>query len=340
MYKFILLTQHTDKELTLILQDSEDKGLRLCSVKGNFFKFRNNTEELGKVCCTSFFPPQLEVPVASQVAEECVNLREKGWDTLCISGPETVFDSKRHIFLIKEKDNARDIVPDEKSEKQVKKRAKRKAFSSLAICILYLAVLALLFKFDLINIASDNLYLFFSLFSIPAVVFAIIRCSVALREQFRKEPENLRILDKSTATVMILLLIFALFLFADAIWNNNKINDIDSIPVCLEDFGIDTSGLKRIKKFTRSSSFICSYTHFFDEVLDKDADSDDVKYLSCSIFSSDCTFINKKVLKQLAKQNPEALIRTDSNRIISVKFGFRPESLQIENFFETVKSFQ
>lgn len=302
--KFFQITRHTDREITAFLRENKEKGYYLKTVKGNYFYFEKRNDDRD-VAALTLYAHGRETSTELQVREELVFLRDKGWDTICVGRPETISDKRRHVYLRAEVDDPEELISDEGSEKSAIGRGKRKAFSNLLLCLLFLSLFYVLVSESLVKVVSSTGYIisFSLLFLFLAVSFGYSIGSFI--DVFFKKGEK-RLLDKATRIVFYFLIAFAVFLLLDSFLSEKKSSErikigsstyklySDDIPLTLFDLGASTKGKYRTTTKTESESFIASYKTYFDEsfgleegesVYDS-AVREEVSYISYSIFTT------------------------------------------------------
>lgn len=302
---FLLLTRHTDSEITDFLQRKAEKGWMLTSVKGNIFRFRREPYSGKRVCAYSFLSRTPETQTEIQLREELPYLRKNGWDMIAISGAENIADTRRHAFLYEEKkaDDYPKTEPD--VDKKSAKRGRRKIFSNLVLSLLYLAFISILFSFDIIRITSSPLYLIAScIFSVLLLlcIFLSIRALITLLERRKNQDGYIkkglyRYLDYSTLLIFATLLLFVIFLSFDYLYGDlsrggekTKIGNTtvvlynDDIPITLSELGFDANGEYETRKKEESKSILSSYLYSYEQHLGEGASAD--SFLSYTIYES------------------------------------------------------
>lgn len=357
--KRVLLTRHTDEELTSFLQSEAEKGWWLEKNRGNKFYFRRQDYDGRRVLSYTFSSRGPESSTETQLRRELPIIRKTGWDTLCLGGPENVFDSRRHAFLYEEKKGSTPPQLDEDETKKAKKRERNKIISNLVLLALYSVFFIFLFASSLIKVVSDNIYIFFlSLLSILFLVslgFAI-RSFVFLLNR-KHDKKGFRSLDRATYLIFIALLALLCFLLFDTLWGNNdskgqRINvgkeEIviysDDIPITLEDLNMSTEGEYRTKKRTNSKSILSSYSYSYDQSFGGEYSG--LSFISYTIFSSPFASLRSAIKKQefpyktiadvekAAKLNVDSITRVGNEYMIekgnSVIFFKSSEPVKIE----------
>ncbi len=319
--KFFQITRHTDSELTAFLEKNRKEGRFLVKVSGNSFYFENRNDSR-PVCALSLYAHGRDVSTELQVREELVFLREKGWDSICVGRAETMDDRRRHVYLRAEVDNPEDLIPDEESEKKAQRRGKRKALSNLLLCVLYFTAFFLLITHSLAKVFSSNSYIFSFVLLFIFLAFCTVYSAGAFIERFFRKIKK-PLLDLSTRLVFWFLLAFAAFLLLDSFLSEKKSSESikvgsstyklysDEIPLSLEDLGGRTDGSYRTTTASSSSSFIASYSSYFDEsfgvnegesVYDK-AEEYEVAYISYAVFTTRWESLRRAVEDEIYPYN-------------------------------------
>lgn len=319
---FLLLTRHTDSEITDFLQKKAESGWMLSSMKGNIFRFKRESYKGKRVCAYSYLSRTPEVQTELQLRQELPHLRKIGWDMICISGAENIADTRRHAFLYEEKkaDERPETEPD--VERKAERRGRRKVFSNLLLSLLYLAFISILFSFDIIRITSSTLYLISSfVFSILLLfcIFLSIRTLIALVEKRKNKEKYIRegkyrYLDYSTLAIFLTLLLFVAFLAFDYLYgdlsrggektmigNTRVVLYSDDIPITMYSLGFDVSGEHETRKKEESSSGIASYLYSYEQYLGDGAKTTD--YLSYTIYKSKSVLLRRVAKKELVNSN-------------------------------------
>lgn len=342
--KFYQVTKHTDNEITLFLQKNREEGLALKKVTGNTFIFEKKPYDGRKVCALTLYRKGHDVSTELQVREELVYLRSKGWDTLAIGKPETLSDSRRHVYLIEEIPGSEIPKQDEKYEKKAERRGKRKALSNLVLSFLLLFVTYFLFSHSIVKVVSSNFYIFSAAILSLFLLFSFTLNLLSFFERVLKLTKK-PYLDISTRVTFFFLLALFAFLLIDSFLGEAKSSErvkigsstyklySDEIPLSLEDLGGNTKGKYRTTIKRESKSFLAEYNTYFDEsfgleegeTIYDNAKMEDISYVSYSIFSSPYNWLRKRAEKELysqnSKANNETIIR-EGDSFIAVKSGF------------------
>lgn len=342
--KFYQVTKHTDNEITLFLQKNREEGLALKKVTGNTFIFEKKPYDGRKVCALTLYRKGHDVSTELQVREELVYLRSKGWDTLAIGKPETLSDSRRHVYLIEEIVGSEIPKQDEKNEKKAERRGRRKALSNLVLSILLLFVTYFLFSHSIVKVVSSNFYIFSAVILTLFLLFSFILNLLSFFERVLMLTKK-SYLDISTRVTFFFLLALFSFLLIDSFLGEAKSSErvkigsstyklySDDIPLSLEDLGGNTKGKYRTTIKRENKSFLAEYNTYFDEsfgleegeTIYDNARVEDISYVSYSIFSSPYNWLRKRAEKELYSQDSKANNETILNKgdsFIVVKSGF------------------
>lgn len=315
--KFFQITRHTDSELTAFLEKNRKEGRALVKVAGNSFYFENRNDER-PVCSLSLYAHGRDVSTELQVREELVFLREKGWDCICVGRAETMDDRRRHVYLRAEVENPEILIPDEESEKKAAGRGKRKAVSNLLLCTLYFTAFFLLITHSLAKVFSSDSYIFSFLLLFVFLAVCTVYSTGAFIEKFFKRIKK-PLLDLSTRLVFWFLVAFALFLLLDSFLSEKRSSESikvgsstyklysDEIPLSLEELGGRTDGSYRTTTASSSSSFLASYSSYFDEsfgvkegesVYDR-SEEYEVAYISYAVFTTSWDSLRRAVEEEI-----------------------------------------
>ncbi|MCR5732176.1 MAG: hypothetical protein K6G51_04485 [Sphaerochaetaceae bacterium] len=312
---FVLLTRHSDKELTNYLQRQAEAGWWLYKVRGNRFYFKRRPYEGKRICAYSFSSTDPDTPTELQLSHFLTSVRKKGWDLICVSGPENIFDSRRHAFLYEEKKGA--MIPECESFERdgANKRKVRKTVANFLVCVMFQIFLLLALKSDLMRIVSNSGYLVFSfLFAIALIVglcLSLISLVFTFRDRKKDVSSYYRLVDYSTQFINIVLIAAILLLLVDGIWGDPssrgervKINNSsvriysDELLIDLDELGIEETSSYRSKRRKGSESFIgASYTYCFDELIG--TEGYELYFISYTIFESPSDVITKAVMNQV-----------------------------------------
>lgn len=305
--EFLLLTCHTDEEITAFLQRNAEEGWWLTCNRGNRFEFEAIPYQGRRICSYSFSSHDLQMSTEEQLRRELPFLRHQGWDMICISGPENVADSTRHAFLYDEHPDMESPKPvpqsDKRNEAVSVRRSRRKSVSNLLICVIFLLFSLLEFHDEMMKIVSSNFYLGFGL-----IVFLLLSLSLAVSflaviHSFSSRTHNgeklcrFRFIDAAAGLTWLLIVVLCCLLVVDSLWGGvqghgtrTKVNGSnltlysDEIPVGLDELEMDTSGAFRSSRFQSSGSLISSYGYGSDESIDDEAEL--VSYVGYHLFSS------------------------------------------------------
>ena len=247
---FLLLTKHSDEEITDYLQRNAEDGWWLRRAKGNRFVFERRPYAGKRICAYTFLSRDPDSPTEVQLRHELPILRKQGWDTICIGGPENIADTKRHAFLYEEhpctplqSDDTSGTasqpsqcvqIPKSDSSVSAKSRGRgfRKAMSNLVLCLLYASCLAFVLGNDLLRVISNNLYLAFTCLLALALAGCLVlsvlafvsRCKVIAKKDDSGEIANkgYRFLDHAARATAAMLVFMVAFLVFDSIWGNTS----------------------------------------------------------------------------------------------------------------------
>lgn len=315
---FLLLTCHTDEEITDFLQKKAENGWWLASMRGNRFRFERREHDGRRLCSFSFQASSAETPTEVQLRQELPLLRREGWDMIAISGPEDIADTRRHAFLYEEHPAASVPKAEGHGNERARKKGRRKSVSNLIVSILYLAFISALFSLDAMRITSSDAYMVaFALFlillccSLALSIRAVISIIEDVKDHGRYIRKGLyRFIDHSTRMVFLSLIALVCFLAIDSLYGQSGRNgekaeiggeDVvlysDDIPVTLASLGLDASGEARTAIFRESSSFMADYRYSYEQYLGEGASGD--SYLSCTYYMSSSAFLRKLAERQL-----------------------------------------
>lgn len=141
----MLLAVHTDKEFTQWLQRHAEDGWHMKENKGNTFVFVKKPYDGLRICSYTVRSEVLGVSAEDAFYDLQDDLRKSGWKLLVMGMPENFTDRARHAFLIEtpREDLPHPEIPrsDPEGQKALLRSALKKAVSTLALCLLYTAVL-------------------------------------------------------------------------------------------------------------------------------------------------------------------------------------------------------
>ena len=313
---FMLLSRHTDEELTDVLQRKAESGWMLKGNKGNTFTFKREPYHGQRVCAVTFFSQVPDIPTIKQVRQYLPVVRKKGWDSICIGQPENIFDSRRHVFLKTSDPDA--LVPAGDPEEMAKaaKRGRKTALRCLATGLMFLAFLLFVLTNDLMMVVTSTSYMvcggIFALLLAVSLVLAAVAIVVTWRKKkgLATGPQSYRWLDRASFWSMAMLLSLLLILLADTfageggsvgqrvrIGNDEVLLYSDTLPMTLEQLGGDTSGAYRTSRYLEGGSPVAEYYYGFDESLGTSA-SDAVSFISYTVFTSSHGWIRDWVMAQ------------------------------------------
>jgi len=329
---FLLLTRHSDEEITDYLQGNAEDGWWLRRVKGNRFFFEKRPYAGKRICAYTFLSRDPDSPTEVQLRHELPVLRKQGWDMICIGGPENIADTKRHAFLYEEHSGmqseaesgmASQAVPIPKADSSVSTKSRgrgfRKALSNLILCLLYVSCLAFVLGSDLLRLISNNLYLAFTCvlavalagcFVLSVLAF-VSRCKVLAKKDDSGEIANkgYRFLDHAARATAAMLAFMVAFLVFDSLWGNTSsvgartqignekvVLYSDEVPVTLDDLGADTTGAYRSTRHVSSRGALASYDYCFDQNLGNESGT--LSFISYTSFDVQNAFLRRIVTHQ------------------------------------------
>lgn len=343
MVRKFLIKYHTDAEITAFLQKNAQEGYCLTGVKGNDFNFEKRTFDGRRLCALTLYRTGSEFSTELQIREKLTEIRKNGWDCICIGKPENLKDSRRHVYLIEEKNGSFLPVSDERSEKRPQIRGKFKSISNLLLCALYVSALVFLFSTSLIKVVTNNLYIVFAaVFTLLLTVCGVL-CLAAFINCFFIGKKN-RILDISTQITAYALILFALFLAADSFLHDRGKSErikigtsvyhlySDDIPVRLENLGADTSGKYRTSRYISSESFVAGEIYCFDEsfgvqegsTVYDNSQKTGVSFISYTVFTSKSAFLRDTVASQVIPHS--SVRRPDMEKSLGADLVFESQT--------------
>ena len=330
---FLLLTRHSDEEITDYLQRNAEDGWWLRRVKGNRFFFERRPYAGKRICAYTFLSRDPDSPTEVQLRHELPILRKQGWDMICIGGPENIADTKRHAFLYEEHpcsqhgnctsaETTQEVqIPKADSSVSSKSRGRgfRKALFNLVLCLLYVSCLAFVLGNDLLRVISNNLYLVFTCVLALAlagclalsVLAFVSRCKVLAKKDDCGEIANkgYRFLDHAARATAVMLAFMVAFLVFDSIWGNTSsvgtrtqignekvVLYNDEVPVTLENLGADTTGAYRSTRHVSSRGALASYDYCFDQILGNESGT--LSFISYTSFDVPNAFLRRIVTHQ------------------------------------------
>lgn len=138
--KFILIKQHTDAEITYVLQKQAKEGWWLSECKGNKLIFTKKSEITEGVCCHTVHSPSFGLIAEDVIDEQKDKWAEKGWEVFCTGALQNVQDSRRQVFLYSKAPALEVIEEPEESKKSAIRRGLSKGISNLVICLAYCVI--------------------------------------------------------------------------------------------------------------------------------------------------------------------------------------------------------
>ena len=223
----MLLAVHTDKEFTYWLQRHAEEGWKLKENKGNTFVFTQNPYEGRRICSYTVNSDALGVSAEDAFYELQDDLRKSGWRLLTMGMPESLTDRTRHAFLVEtpREDLPHPELPLSDPEGQLKllRGALNKAVSTLALCLLYAAVLIYFITFRpgalLTDIPGKVFLIGTAIILVPCLYFSVNAASLyakAVRDPaFDTSTKDFQCLDKAVILSFIMLVILAAYLILD-----------------------------------------------------------------------------------------------------------------------------
>ena len=329
---FLLLTRHSDEEITDYLQRNAEDGWWLRRAKGNRFVFERRSYAGKRICAYTFLSRDPDSPTEVQLRHELPILRKQGWDTICIGGPENIADTKRHAFLYEEHPEVQSEaksgttsqgaqIPraDPSVSSKSRGRGFRKALSNLVLCLLYVSCLAFVLGNDLLRVISNNLYLAFTCLLALALAGCLVlsvlafvsRCKVIAKKDDSGEIANkgYRFLDHAARATAAMLVFMVAFLVFDSILGNTSsvgtrtqignekvVLFNDQVPVTLEDLGADTTGAYRSTRHVSSSGALATYDYCYDQNLGNESGT--LSFVSYTAFDVPSAFLRSIVTHQ------------------------------------------
>ena len=224
---FMLLAVHTDKEFTHWLQRHAEEGWKLKENKGNTFVFIKKTYDGRRICSYTVNSDALGVSAEDTFYDLQDDLRKSGWLLLTMGMPEGLTDKTRHAFLVEapREDLPHPELPlsDPEGQLNLLRGALKKAVSTMALCLLYAAVLIYFIAFRPALLLSGIPGKVF-LIGTAVVLFTCLSFSVkaasiyakAVRDSaFDTTSKDFQCLDKAVILSFIMLMILAAYLILD-----------------------------------------------------------------------------------------------------------------------------
>ena len=224
---FILLAVHTDKEFTHWLQRHAEEGWKLKENKGNTFVFIKKPYDGRRICSYTVHSDVLGVSAEDAFYDLQDDLRKSGWRLLTMGTPESFTDKTRHAFLVgtPHEDLPHPELPLSNPEGQLKllRGALKKAVSTMALCLLYAAVLIYFIAFRpallLSGIPGKVFLIGTAIVLLPCLYFSVKAASLyakAVRDPaFDTTSKDFQCLDKAVILSFIMLMILAAYLILD-----------------------------------------------------------------------------------------------------------------------------
>ncbi len=224
---FMLLAVHTDREFTYWLQRHAEDGWWLKENRGNTFVFIKKPYSGQRICSYTVRSDTLGVSAEDVFYDRLDGLRKSGWQLLAMGMPENFTDKTRHAFLAEKprEDLPHPEIPlsDPEGQMGLLRAALKKAVSTLALCLLYAAVLiylilcrpALLFA----GMSGTIFLIMTSVVLFPCAYFAAKAASLygkAVRDPGKDSSAgNFRCLDRAVILSSVMLGILAVYLILD-----------------------------------------------------------------------------------------------------------------------------
>lgn len=224
---FMLLAVHTDKEFTHWLQRHAEEGWKLKENKGNTFVFIKKPYDGRRICSYTVNSDALGISAEDAFYDLQDDLRKGGWRLLTMGMPENLTDKTRHAFLVEtpSEDLPHPELPLSNPEGQMnlQRAALKKAVSTLALCLLYAAVLIYFIAFRpalLLSGIPGKAFLIGTAFVLfPCIYFSVKAVSIyakAMRDPaFDTSTKDFQCLDKAVRLSVIMLVILAAYLILD-----------------------------------------------------------------------------------------------------------------------------
>lgn len=298
MKRFILLLNHDDKSLTEYLQRCLEKGEKLEKVSGNIFTFQKEPYDNSRIAVVTYANDDPDLKMKFQIEDYSALMKKRGWRTLCVGGPEDIFDSKRHVFLITDQAE----IPFPMTSTELARKANRREERSLIRCI---AMLLLLLGFAIFFIHHDPDVLLASshilISGAAAFVFCVaswIFCGKGVTRILRKDrdfSENSFLnIDKAVfcclaAIICILVgLLIDLYRYPDTgktvltgeqrfmVYN-------DDLPLTLEDLDLPVKGAFRSSRKTDRKSFLAESLTASDQSFSDPKGTDNLSLVSYTL---------------------------------------------------------
>ncbi len=224
---FMLLAVHTDKEFTSWLQRHAEEDWWLKENRGNTFVFIKRPYAGKRICSYTVSSHVLSVSAEDAFYDHLDDLRKSGWDLLVMGMPEHFVDKTRHAFLaeLPREDLPRPEIPlsDPEGQKALLRAALNKAVSTLALCLIYAAVLIYCTVFRPASLFPGFLGTVFLTFTaavlLPCVYFSLKAVSIYAKAVHDPESdsstENFHCLDRAVILSSVMLGILAAYLILD-----------------------------------------------------------------------------------------------------------------------------
>ena len=226
---FMLLAVHTDREFTRWLQENAEDGWWLSENKGNIFVFKKRPYAGKRICSYTVNSSVLGISAEDVFYDELDVLRKSGWQLLVMGMPENFTDKTRHAFLF---ESPREDLPhpeiplsDPAGQMNLLRAALKKAVSTIALCLIFAAVLmiSIVYRPDLLftGFLGKIFLIMTAAVMLPCMIFSVRAASLYAKTV--RDPEtdtsagDYRCLDKAVILSYCLLHILAAYLILDLI---------------------------------------------------------------------------------------------------------------------------
>ena len=216
--KFLLIKQHTDAEITYVLQKQAQEGWWLSECKGNKFIFSKKAAITEGVCCHTVHAPNFGVIAEDTIEDEKEKWAEAGWEVFCTGALQNVQDSRRQVFLYS-KDPALEVIEEpEESKKSAIKRGLSKGISNLVICLAYIILAGYGLLLEKLEAVMGFIALATGLVSAGFSVLSVVY-SLQLRKAYDKTVQTGRYyyIDIATIATSVTLGILAVYLLVSVV---------------------------------------------------------------------------------------------------------------------------
>lgn len=223
---FMLLAVHTDREFTAWLQRHAEAGWWLQENRGNTFVFLKKPYAGKRICSYTVNSPALGVSAEDVFYDELDGLRKKGWRLLVMGTPEKFTDRTRHAFLAEtpREDLPHPEIPlsDPAGQAALLRAALRKALSTLALCLLYAAVIifCMIFRPAMLGGLPGTVYLILTAAVMLPCIYFSVRAALLYAKAVRDPgtdtaEQDFQSLDRAVVLSMAMLAVLAAYLILD-----------------------------------------------------------------------------------------------------------------------------